>query len=473
MALRNIFGQRDIITQIEKDPNSVPQIYLADIAVRSAREFERLRTTEQIGAANEHLRIARTLAHHIYTNREGSGNIVYPQLLMDEGATEGGVLGLNIDPNREYRNEPGSHLILKRTDSERGRQAFLDSKHFQGDQNLNLEYVVSNVPYDGATSYLWKEFIIGPNLSDLLVTLDHGIARGNEEERRLCIQLEEELTEIAAKRILHWQQNAPELESVPKDPEAVIRTYKMNLVEILRGFSQFTDIDFTDGEIDEFRQALDHIDFSCINQKTVVRNMAATYKNMVLATGQLNVGYPRIIDLFTQNGGRRRVDTSKIEDRLYIIDTASKYSHFLEEPQELDQSMEGQHKKSAVNSVRRSYRDNGLDFTPREVNLMGVYRAYRKAFLVLTEFGYRNFEKFQTGKRNFSEFDVTHFNYREQLNHLLLEGQKHLGVLSRNYVHPSERDPFNTISVSLLQLGTYKTIDYQKPSPSNGQILAS
>jgi hypothetical protein len=458
--------KEDIVTQILDSPEIVPRIYLPGLAITASLEYERLRVAERVEDAAYHLKIARRLTDYIYKNMNRSKTIVFPQHYMDEEATESGALGLIIDPDKEYPADMSRHLVLvKEVDELRGRQAFRDSQHFQNDLEFKLEHILANIPLDEETSYLWKQFIVGPNLSDLFQTLDDGILSGSEEEQRLLSQLEAGLSDIAAKRVLYWQENAPDLIDIPRDPARVIEGYKRSFMKILNGFSEFTDIDYSEEERFAVIEALDKVNWEFINRNTVVRNVAATYRNMVISTGKINIDYPKFIELFTEGGGKARINRWALEERLYFVDTPNKYSHILEDPWEMDLFSVGQAKKSAVKHTVQKYKEDGLQLTQLERLLVGTYRAYRKAYLILSKFGPSSFEKFETGLIDKEEYERKQFKYRGNINYLLERGQQFLSLISR-YVPADERENFNILASALQKLGTYTTIDYKKSNPS-------
>lgn len=452
--------RRDIINTIMNSPGSIPQAWLAPIAIASSREYERLSDAKRVEEASYHLRIARALTHYIYTNIDPSKSVVFPQHGMDELVTETGALGLIIDPNKEYPVTGDTYLVLKKVDSLRGRQAFTDSQHFKGNSEFKLEHILADVPLNDEISYLWKEFIIGPNLGDLFRNLDFVISRGGKEDAKLFRSIEGTLADIAANRVLYWQEHAPNLMDEPKDPSAVVKYYKRNFIELVSGFPQFTDIRYSDEELENFKQALKTLEWNFIDYKKVVRNVAATFRNMVISTRKINIDSNRFMELFTENGGKRRVKRYALEEHLYFVDTPDKHSHALEDAWEMDLTSEGTAKKSAVEHFVRKYESEGVHFTPEEKLLIGVFRAYRKAYLILSRYGVRNFEKFGSGLMSKVEFEEKEANHREYLNHLLTKGSELLNKLSKT-IQKNQKESFSVFASALHRLGSYTKINYQ------------
>ena len=456
----------DVMSTIMSSPDSIPQAWLAPIAIASSREYERLSDAKRVEEASNHLRIARALTHYIYKNIDPNKRIIFPQHGMDENVTETGALGLIIDPDKEYTVTGDTYLVLKEVDSLRGRQAFKDSQHFQGNTEFKLEHILANVPLNDEVSYLWKEFIIGPNLNDLFRNLDFVISRGGKEEIRLFRNVEETLADISAKMVLYWQEHAPSLIDTQKDPAAVIRYYQRNFIELLRGFSKFTDLKYSDEELGNFRQSLKTLDWNFMDAKKVVRKVDATYRNMVISTRKINIDPGKFIELFTENVGRRRVNRYALEEHLYFVDTPNRYSHTLEDAWEMDLTLEGRVKKSAVEHLIRKYGEEGIYFTPEEKLLIGIFRAYRKAYLVLSRYGVKNFEKFKGGLMSERGYEENEANHHEYMNHLLRKGGELLNRMSRN-IPKNQKESFGVFASALQKLGGYTKIDYQIDTSSS------
>lgn len=459
---------------VKKSSESVPKTMLPTIvslAIINSKAYQRSMELQKADEATEYLKIARPLTDFIYTNKDQLGkNPVFPEHFMDD-STETGSLGLFIEPNKDYSDSQEVFYLIKEVDSVRGRQIIRDSQHFEKDSNFNLEHIVANIPLNDQTSYLWKEYVIGPDLRDLFQTMDNGILRGNEEEQKILGSLEEAILNIAVQRVLYWQENSPDSTEVPKNPESVITDYKRKMIQVLSGFSEFTDIDYTQNEIDNVREALDGIDFSFINGNTIARNVAADLKNIVQKTGKLNISYPEIINLFTLNGGKKRINRQLLNESLYFVDPPIKYSHVLEDPWEMDISREGQVPRKAVSQVIKAYKDKGIEFAPRDQLFIGSYRTFRKAYLILSKFNYKNHEKFNAGIIDKDEFDEKRLLYCNHMNHLLGQGQNFLLTLS-DILPTNERISLSVVASALQKLGTYTTINYQTNKPINSTITS-
>lgn len=464
------FGSRrreDIISLVTNYPDRVPPVWLPSMAIASAAEYERLRVIERLEEAATQLRTARILTDYIYKNADPRRNVVFPSLRMDEGVTEGGALGLVIDPNKDYPETGQTYLLLKKVGRERGIQAFRDSQYFRGNPNFKLEHIVANIPnVDGTTSYLWKEFIIGPNLSDLFRIFDVGISRGSPEDKKLLPTLEEELTDIASKRVKYWQTNVPDSTDPQRDPETLKLYYQRSFMELVRGFTQLTDLSYSEQELAGFTQAVHNLDWNFLRRNKVARKVDATFKNMVILTGKINMDYSRFIELFTRNGGRKRANRYALEEHLFFVDTPHRYAHILEDPWEMDLSPEGAAKKSAVDQLVRDYERAGMHFTPEERLLVGAYRAFRKAYLVLSKYGPGDFMKLQGGSINREEFEQRQFMNKNRIEHLLRRGNELLQEMS-SYVPVHLQKSFNSFAPTLQKLGGYSRIDYTKNGSSS------
>ena len=323
--------------------------------------------------------------------------------------------------------------------------------------------MLANIPIGDGQSYLRKSFIPGPNLGDLFRTLDRGITTGSGDDGELLTQLERELKGIVIKGLGYWQQNAPDLLDHPRDPEGIVRDYKRNLVKVLEGFSHRTDLTFTVDDRFKFVRALDQINWGFMNDKKVVRNLAATYRNKVLATGRINIDYPGFIELFTQNGGKRRPNTWALERDLYFVDWSDKYSHPLEDAWEMDLSLEGTVKRQAVRAISQYHEQHGLKFTPEETILVGIYRAYRKAYLILTQFVPKVSDQLARGQIDEHEHEEKQRRNMTYITHLLTQGNLMLNRWERSSDNPSA--PVSVIANTLGQLSNYTTIN-DKNSPN-------
>jgi len=444
------------------NPNDLPKhkYLIVSNAIAAAGEYKRLLSSERVHEANEALTIAYTLTDHIYKNIDPRKNIIFPQFRFDEETTENGVLGLIIEPDKEYPTGGQAYFLLKKVDNLRGRQVYRDSQHFRSNREFNLEYILADLPIPNeGNSYLWKEWIRGPNLADLFQTLDNGILRGDEEQKRLLKELESKLVDIAIKRVLYWQKNAPDLIDIPKDPEKVIETYQTNFMNVFHAFSKLTDITYSEEERSKIREALSNLDWKFLNPETIVRNVAATYRNMVIFTHKVNTTYPKFIELFTENGDKRKVNRWALEEKLYFVDTPNKYSHILEDLWEMDLFSVGKVKKNAVDYAVKSYEEAGLKLNEFERLFMGIYRAYRKAHLVLDDFGPRALERFNAGLIEHEEYERKQSKYRNHINYLFGEGQKLLDQISE-FLPSNQKTQFKVIDSALRRLSNYNTIVY-------------
>ena len=449
----------DFVGTMTENPGVLPPALITSLAIFSAAEYDRLMPTGRANEASKYLRIAVALTKYI-VEQVGADRVIFPQVSMRDESTEGGSLGLAIDPNREYPIRGQELYLLKEVDELRGNQVLKDSREFQGDTNLNLEHILANIPIGNGKSYLWKGFIPGPNLGDLFRTLDRRISSDNETDRTLITQLEKELKGIAIKRLGYWQHHATDLLDQPKDPEAVVMDYKRNFVKVLEGFMRMTDVNFTAAERMNFVGALDKLDWSFMTDSKVTRNLAATYRNMVVATGKKNIDYSRFIKLFTQNGGSVRPNRHALESQLYFVDWANKYSHPLEDAWEMDLSLEGTAKRLAVRTISNQYRQREVTFTAQEVMLMGVYRAYRKAYLILTKFIPEISEQFRREEIDDIEHSNKQARHRLYVNHLLAQGQIRLQRWFDATISPSAS--VTTIVGTLKRLSDYTIISNNK-----------
>lgn len=457
-------SQEEITARLFKpvNPNDLPKhkYLIVSNAIAAAGEYKRLLSLERVREANEALTIAYTLTDYIYKNTDPRKNIIFPQFRFDEEITENGVLGLIIEPDKEYPTGGQAYFLLKKVDDLRGRQVYRDSQHFQSNREFNLEYILANLPIPNEdNSYLWKEWIRGPNLADLFQVLDNGILKGTEEEKKLLRKSESELVDIAIKRVLYWQKNAPDLIDIPKDPEKVIENYQINFMNVFHAFSKLTEVHYSTEERDSIRSALENLDWRFINKDTIVRKLDATYRNMVILTHKINIDYPKFIELFTENGDKRKVNRWALEEKLYFVDTPNKYSHILEDLWEMDLFSVGKVKKNAVDYAVESYKEGGLKFNEFERLIMGIYRVYRKAHLVLDDFGPRALERFNAGLIEQEEYKRKQSKYRNHINYLLGEGQNLLDQIFE-CLPINQKKQFKVIGSALQKLSNYTTIVY-------------
>lgn len=455
----------DFVENVAQNPQSLPPVIIAPIAITFAGEYARLTGEGRIREASRYSIGALALTEYLYS-QVGHDRVLFPKVHMQERTTEGGALGISVDPNREYARDQ-EFYILKKVDDARGRQVVADARHFHQRQhirNITLESILANIPIGDGNSYLWKRFIPGPNLGDLFRTLDRGILSGSANDRDLLAQLEKELKGIVVKRLEYWQRNAPDLLDQPRDPEAIVREYKTNLVKVLDTFSERTDVKFTADDKFNFVAALDNINWKFMTDRKVVRNLAATYRNMVIATGMINIDYPRFIEQFTQNGGKRRPNIWALERELSFVDWADKYSHPLVDAWEMDLSLEGTAKRSAVRAVSNYYERQKQPFTNEEIALMGIYRAYRKAYLTLTQFVPKILNQLESGQIDEHEYGDKQRRIQMEISHLLAQGNLLLKRWERAIDSPPA--PVSVVTGTLARLSDYTTINYKRADPN-------
>jgi hypothetical protein len=457
-----IENEEQFIETISNKPEVVPLVFRAGIAIGASLLYERFKEEDNLKKADQYLALSRVLTQSLYNAIVPGKKVVFPQYpYFSSETTEEGAIGLIIDPDEDYSNIKQAFLLLKKVDRLRAKQAFKDSVYFRNDPHFKMEYILARIPCDEGEerggAYLWKEFIIGPDLSYVFRILDRKIEGSDMETSRLCKNLEKVLSDIVTKRLLYWQQNAPELMGLEKNSEEVIQYYLRKFPTILDDFAQYTDLSYSSNELNDFRAALQNLDWSFINLDTIVRNLGATFKNIVISTGQLNISPEKFLELFTENGKKRRINTSKLEKMLFSVDTPNKYTHVLEDPWDMDLSLEGKAKKSAVNMVARYYARKGIDLKHGKY-LIGAYRAYRKAALILSKFVPKNVKNFKAGLISKEEFEQKEALYRDGIRHLLKDGEELLEQAKKD-AHKRAKD-FDLFVTLLRKLSTYEQIRY-------------
>ena len=441
--------------------------YLPSLAIQSAIHYEASRDAGDLNSGMRALRLAQALTHYIYGHRTRGQDIVFPYLHnMVKGSTDTGALGIAIDPDRTYPLSGHSYFVLKEATPTSADQAFKDSRFFQDSRDFPLEHIVAKVPMNPMNdqlTYLWKQFIIGPDMSDLLSVLDDGIKRAPNEKKTI-ISLESALSGIAAERLFHWQQNAPLLDAEPRDYKRVVEIYIKNIIEALGGFANLTDSPINQSDIERFNALVRSMDWNFVNGQTTVRNLGATYRNWVLQTGKIRLTYDDMIRMFTEpNGKGPRVNKESLKQSLFFVDTPSKYSHALEDGWEMDLVLEGKHKEKAVDILKTRY--SSLDpgkkviFPARDEVLMHAYRAIRRAFLVLTKHWDRNDNMFTSGDITQEDYERNMLLQQGDIGYLLQEGHRAMTQLARYSRTPESREAAAIIG----KLGEYKTIRPQPP----------
>lgn len=431
--------------------------YLATFAIRSALDYEASLATGKPDAS-AHLKVAQSLARYIYEHGMRGRNIVFPLHTMIEGATDTGALGIAIDPDRGYPISGHNYFVLKDADDVSAEQAFRDSLSFQDNPDFKLEHIVARVPMGDRKSFLWKQFIIGPNLSEVFSRLDDGIRRAPESERRALTSLEATLSEIAAGRLFYWQQNSPDLIAEARNYQRVVDTYVNNIAEALRGFAQFTDAPITEQEISNVQRTFNGIDWNFVNAQTTVRNLGATYRNWVLQTGKINLAYDDLLRLFATepNGKGPKVKKEALGQALFFVDTPSKYSHALEDAWEMDLAVEGRAKKKAVDYLKGRYssleQGSRVNFSSNENALMHTYRAFRRAYLILTRHWERNDQMLAAGDISKEDYERNKERHQREVRYLVNEGNRAVQQLVRySLIAPQTAETF-------ANLGKYTTI---------------
>lgn len=412
----------------EADLSQINPQYLATFAIRSALDYEESLATGKPDAS-AHLNVAQSLARHIYDHRRRGRNIVFPLYSMIEGATDTGALGIAIDPDRSYPISGHNYFVLKDVNDVSAVQTAEDSQFFQDNPDFRLEHIVARVPMSGGRSFLWKQFIIGPNLSEVFSRLDDGIQRAPESERKLLTSLESALSEIAIGRLFYWQQNSMDLVAEARNYQKAVDIYIANIAEALRGFVQFTNAQITEDDISKVQRAIQNIDWNFINAQTTVRNLGATYRNWVLQTGKMNLAYDELLHLFTTSNGRGpKIKREAIGQALFFVDTPSKYCHALEDAWEMDLTVEGRHKKRAVDYLKGKYSSlepgSRVNFSGNEIALMHLYRAFRRAYLILTRHWDGNDQMLEIGDISKEDYERNKSRHQSDIRHLVNEGNR-------------------------------------------------
>ena len=465
--LARIFGGQtnvpvDIQELLMEDPGRLPFPYIVGIAQQSAALYDTALAEDRAEVASEHLRVARRLSGFIYDKFEQGQRRIFPAVFFDEGATNTGALGLGIDPDREYPQGYPGHFLLKDITDLGGRQAVRDSRYFQDDANLTVENIVAYVPREsGENGFLWKQFVVGPDVSTALTVLDKSLRDAKADDKGLYSQLEAELKGATTRQLIHWQQNAPQLIGISSSPEALVDRYQRNLCDIVDTFSQFTDVDFTQAERDSFRTAVESLDWSFIDDTRVVRGSHTTYKNRVLYTGKINLDGSQLVSRFAKENGKRSIKRERVEDALHFVDTPNQLAHPLEDPWENDLSVEGSVRRSAVDRVMGDYKKRGIEFSKEEKWMIGIYRAFRSAYLTLARGGLKAHDRFQRELLTTVEYAGVEQQHNADIRRMLMKGNIHLGKL-RPMVTPDQRDNFEVFASTLNRLIDYNVISYTR-----------
>ncbi len=452
-----IQNPRDFIKFLSGKPEKIPLDLLPDLARGTAIRYMVNKEKDDPSLASLYLEATRSLTDYLYTIAEKRGKIaIFPEFcIVKDEATDGGILA-GIDPNLDYTNINLNFFALKKLDKPEGKQAFEDSMYFRNNPNIRLENIVAHVPMnDGKNhTYLWKQYIIGPNLNYIFDILDRKLIAENDELSELAKGLEKELGNLIIKRLLYWQQNALELEGVPKNAEDVTKYYITNFIKVMEDFSKYSRVEYSNEELNDFGKALDDLDWNFINQKSAVRNLGPSYANFVISTNQINIDPEKFIEMFTREG---TVDKCKLDEHLFSVDTPNKYSHALEDAWDIDLSQRALFKASVVNAVIEEYSTKGIDLSAGKY-LMGVYRAFRKANLILSHFIGDNFKNLDSGLIKENEFKEKELLYLNNINYSLDKGGKLLQVMLQS--QPKE-EYFKIFSTMLQKLKEYKQINYQ------------
>jgi hypothetical protein len=291
---------------------------------------------------------------------------------------------------------------------------------------------------DYGRAYLWKPFIRGPDISEIFHIINEGYAKSTDVEKTPLAELHHTLRDIAIERILYWQTiNYPLVGRFPK-AEEVRGDYIRTIREALTSLAALGP-GISESEAGSALSALEQYNWAFLKEETLKRNMAATYRNFVLETDDLSPTSKTLLSLFTQQD-RLQIDRSRLSTKLYVVDTASKYSCALEDLAQLDISVEGPKttpENSAVMAGIRHYAKKGVSFSPETAPFMLIDRALRNSYFILGLWLPSDVKELTKRKFSEQEFDANVAYYRRALPFIFEKGERALQVLKA--VLPAEQ----------------------------------
>jgi hypothetical protein len=318
--------------------------------------------------------------------------------------TEKGFLRVGFaDEQRGLKEMPADNALVVKADSD------FFTKHHQ--EAFPIERIYAALTSTKSIrGYAWKEVIQGPTLYGLLEVAS-GLVDHTKRSQPYTKKLKEYMDfpnaclDIAAQRIKVWEQHAPEVPK-RKDPAAVAKTYKKNIVLGVENAAVRLQIDLTQAELQILEQGIYALGYDAFTTKeTLVRRCDPSFLNMIfrleddeLANLTVDDENEIIVNQQTLDyvigvirTGRGGIQRKKLLDRVVHVDTPARYGVVIENLMEVLETREtGLGEKAIkryINRCIKEYKGLGEELIVASVEAMGFYRAMRKVFFNCALFG--------------------------------------------------------------------------------------
>lgn len=363
------------------------------------------------------------LAHRLFRRLyhaqppQGRGHTVFYFNRFSEGVTEGGALGIG------FADEP---FVLKRVSRLRAATVVRDSRYFESryPAEFSIEHVsVATVSKTDANAYLWKEFIPGPTLSEVL-----GYISGFDKPTRILRSFRNACLDVAVERIDFWERHALPVDET-KDPTTIAESYNRNLINSFDATARRLHVSFTPAESAVFEEGVTALGYAAlVTEDTIVRKAESALVNMILrlpshalAREPLEKQVRQLISLY-RRPRTKKFDREKLKHGTVQVDASDRYSHALENLLEVLESPESGFSARDITTYLEKKLDaaeESIQPALREsVEAIGFYRVMRKLYFVCDIFGPDAYiEAQRTGRERSRDFTRLEGRYHRWISH--------------------------------------------------------
>jgi len=423
MVLSDLFKKRDLsFIDVLRGSTDIFDVYGACRLVH--RQIEgAFSQTGNLSNVHDKIELAKAGYNHflelVENQPEGERRRI---IKIDEMVAEGILTSIN--PNTVYEKP---YEIWKQTDPLSAWQLYFDSQIAQETENkFNQPKVWVPVPLNGKSLVL-EEAIIGPTVCELLSRLNRSDNPAVIKKRDVVV---EAIYDIELERLHFFQENFPRLTPIPGDETDISKLrdvgyvqaqYINQLMDVFRNFSRYTDVDISDQTLArlEMRLKEERHHFS-VREESLVRNLAATFRNSILRTGHINVPLDELLRKIAPRG---KVDKELLKSMLYRVDQAPKYSHPLEDVCEMvdfpEAGLTKEQKQKRFSKAIQSHLQNERIFLNIGLPYIRMYRHLREADLLLSVYGLKLHEKREKRAITEERYDSEIKRYKEAIRYHL------------------------------------------------------
>jgi CheY-like chemotaxis protein len=326
-------GAFDYLTRIDDIAQAVRQIFGRKLEQDADKFIPRLESRLEKFEDVRELEIL----DYIYRARKLKGQIWISEE-TDEYA-EGPVILRPIDRGQVYDRK--SFGPLERFNIDIARQKQKDYEHFKDDPDFKVaETLPLTIDHLREVGYIRREFVVGPSLAEVFLKINNEISQleekgksaEGEEKNKLKLRLKR-INELKGallgktlRDLVYWQ------EAIGSDIEYSEELYEKGKDEYIRHleavpseFAKFTEIKFSDTELDVYRYCLsafkDRIRF---DENSFTRKLDFASWNIALRTKKINSSLDEILELSEDEN--KRLDLKKLDDMFVHFDIGSNYS---------------------------------------------------------------------------------------------------------------------------------------------------